>query len=866
MYLLLPLFLSGAGTLVLEVCWFRRMAQVAGATSVAMAAILAAVIGGMAVGSFLFGRVADRSRRPLRLYGLLEVGIALSALVTPWLLDVSQGAFDFLLRHLLDQPGLHTVARFLLATLLLALPAMLMGGSLPAIACAIKTTPDRRGGMLGWLYAANTLGAVAGTLAAGFFLLPAFGLSWATRSAFLLSGTAAILAFLPRPGAAGVSSGLTGKPAPGARRAIALFAASGFLGLVAEVAFTRRLVLVLGSTTYAFTTTLGVFLLGIGLGSAVGALLARRRSGHLRLLEITVASTAALFSLSTLVVYLLPRLYLVGILGWADTWTEEILLRFLLSLVVLLPGALGLGAAFPLAAHVATAGALGAGTGRLYAANTLASVIGSTCAVFLLVPWLGPDYTVVLTALAVAGFAALGRRVIPGLLVLVAAVGLLPPPAPARERLLAGVYSNPGAFIIDDHIDERAWSQGADFPYIDHGREATVAVLRWYGTHTLQINGKAVANNEVLGVVQHLSLLGHLPMAVHPNPQKVLVVGLGMGTTFTACEMYAPQTLKVVELEEAVVNVAGSLGVHPPDVIIADARSYLRGTEERFDVITSDPIHPWVRGGGDLYSSEYFTSCLLKLAPGGVCCQWLPVHQLGIDNLNHIIRTFCAVFPGSSAFYGGDDLILLGMAEAPVPEPRFLTGPPGEALALLGLSDLGSLRVADGARLRAVAGKGPLLTDDSLRLEFSAPRFVDFHDLGDCLEWLEDLWPDAPFPYDHVLASQRHWARGEFKSMWDILSKARRAAPEDAFVVRQIGELNLYDVEIATSRGKLDLALEILETARSCLPGDVRLLGVEADVRAARGEKDRARELLRQLLLRAPDSDYLKRRLAALEK
>ncbi|MEN8150790.1 MAG: hypothetical protein ABFS86_13285, partial [Planctomycetota bacterium] len=312
------------------------------------------------------------------------------------------------------------------------------------------------------------------------------------------------------------------------------------------------------------------------------------------------------------------------------------------------------------------------------------------------------------------------------------------------------------------------------------------------------------------------------------------------------------------------VAAAAWLGVRPRHVTIADARSWLRATEEKFDVITSDPIHPWVRGGGDLYSLEYFTSCRERLAPGGVCCQWLPLHQLGVTNLRHIVRTFTAAFPGSAAFYGGGDLVLIGTTGDSVPEPRVLSGAPAEALARLGLADLAALRVADGDRLREVAGDGPLLTDDSLRLEFSAPRFVDFHAFGDCLEWLEDLWQQPPFPFNHVLDAQRSWARGDVDRMWLILSRALRAAPEDRFLVTQIGELRLYEVDVALARGELDRALSTLDRARECLPGDVRLLGLEADVRVARGETHRARELLRRLRDRSPDSEYLERRIAAL--
>ncbi|MHC4731094.1 MAG: fused MFS/spermidine synthase, partial [Planctomycetota bacterium] len=683
------LFLSGASALILEVCWFRRTAQVAGATSIAMAAVLAAVIGGMAAGSLLLGRRADRTVRPLRLYGLLEAGIVCGALLTPTLLDLSQAAFDGLQRHL---GGVSlTATRFGLATLLLAPPAVLMGGTLPAAACAVRVGPQR-GRTLGWLYAANTLGAVAGTLTAGFVLIPALGLAWATRSAALLAGTAAAVALCTRaraePQAVAPREPIV---AARARRAILLYAVSGFLGLAAEVAFVRSLVLVFGSTTYAFTTMLAIFLLGIGAGGAVGARLARRDEGHLRRLETTVATTAALFSLSALVVYLLPRLYLDGYLAWGGAFDAGLALRFVLAALVLLPGALGLGVAFPLAAHVATAGTMGAGTGRLYAANTLASITGSTCAVFVLVPALGPHYAVVAVALVTALVVAVtARRVVVLVLLGFTAAGLVPPTAVARERMLAGVYFNPGAWTSRGEIDERSWREGVDIPFFAYGREATVCIWRWFGTHGLLIDGKAVATNQVLHDIHHLALLGHVPMAIHPDPQRVLVVGLGMGTTYRAVAQHRPATLRVVELEAAVVEAAARLGVRPADLVVADARSYLRATDERFDVITSDPIHPWVRGGGDLYTQEYFVCCRERLSPGGVACQWLPVFQMGVDDIRDIVRTFLAVFEDAAVYYGGGDLVLVG---GTLHRPRAPSGEVRTALERLGVVDLAILEV-----------------------------------------------------------------------------------------------------------------------------------------------------------------------------
>ena len=509
------LFLSGAGALILEVAWFRRTAQVAGATSVAMASVLAAVIGGMALGAHLFGRRADRSPSPLRFYGLLEVGVCAGAVLSPTLLSLARPGFD--------ASGL--ALRFLLGTLVLAPPAILMGGTLPAAAAALHST-GARGRDLGLLYALNTLGAVCGTFAAGFLLLPAFGLAWTMRLAALLPGTAGVIALLAKPLPAAPEPPPI--PAPGARRAVLLYAASGFMGLVAEVAFTRQLVLVFGSATYAFTTMLGIFLLGIGLGGALGARLARRESGHLAMLETVVALTAAVFSLSAISVYLLPRFYLEAILRFGDGFDVGLVLRLLLSTLVLLPGALGLGAAFPLAAHLAAAGGMGKGTGRLYAANTAASIVGSTAAVFLLVPALGPQHATAVAALLAAVVAATRR---PRLFVMaaVAALGLLPVPAVARERLLSGVYFTPSAWTTGGEISEASWKEGADISFFEYGREATISVWRWYGTSSVLIDGKAEATNQILADDLHLSLLGHAPMACHRNPQRVLVVGLGMG-------------------------------------------------------------------------------------------------------------------------------------------------------------------------------------------------------------------------------------------------------------------------------------------------------------------------------------------------
>lgn len=856
------LFLSGAGALILEVAWFRRTAQVAGATSVAMAGVLAAVIGGMALGAYLFGRVADRARSPLRLYGLLEAGVALGAVLSPTLLDLARPAFD----------AATIPVRFLLATLVLAPPAILMGGTLPAAASALRMG-DTRGRDIGILYATNTLGAVCGTFAAGFVLLPALGLAWTMRAAALFPLAAGVLAFLARGEAR--APGPPPPPAPEARRAILLYAASGFLGLVAEVAFTRQLVLVFGSATYAFTTMLGVFLLGIGAGGAIGARIARRTSKHLALLRTTVALTAAVFSLTALAVYLLPRIYLEGFLRLGGGFGAGLALRLLLSALVLLPGALGLGIAFPLAAHVAAAGAAGSGTGRLYAANTLASILGSTTAVFWLVPLLGPQHATALAALLAALLAAAAR---PRLLAIAAvtALGLLPAPQVARERLLSGVYFFPWAWTTAGRIDERSWAEGVDIPFHEYGREATISIWRWYGTNSVLIDGKAEAGNQVITDDLHLSLLGHAPMAVHPDPQRVLIVGLGMGTTYRAVAAHKPLLARVVELEPAIVNAAARLGTRPKDLVLDDARAYLRRTDETFDVITSDPIHPWVRGSGDLYTREYLESCRARLAPGGVACLWVPLYQMGVSDVRDVLRTFCAVFPSVALFYGGEDLVAVGGQE--VGAPRAPSGEAREQLDRLSAADLSKLVVARRDRIVNAIGDGPILTDDALRLEYSTPRQVDDHEAPDCLEWVHELWGAPPAPYGSLLLALVARRRADWDGMQAHLDQALKDAPGSAHVRRTRGEIYLVMAGDATRAGRLDDGNRYFKGARGYLAGDTRLIGLEADLRAAQGEAAAAagdeaaakelhataRELLGRLLEADPGSDYLKRKISAL--
>ena len=822
----------------MEVAWFRRLAQVAGATSVALAGVLAAVIGGMAIGSFLFGRVSDRVRAPGRLYAMLEAGVCACALLSPWWIDLAAPVYV----ALADAPFL----RFLFSVVHLAPAAVLMGGTLPALAAALDVAPERRGRALGNLYAANTLGAVAGTALAGFALLPAVGLAASMRWAAAGAGIAALLAWTaPVTRAPTAASEAGDENAARVRRAVWLYAISGFLGMASEVAFTRGLVLVFGSSTYAFTATLAVYLLGIGAGGAIGARLATPERDALAWLGRIVAATAATLALAALALYHLPRLYMEIHLRLGTEAASGSLAKLGLSAAVLLPGALGLGLAFPFAVRVASAARAGAGTGLVYGANTLASILGSTAAVYLFVPAWGPHLAIVAPALVVAALAwwFVRSRVAVIALALVA-VAFVGPSDVAEERLAMGVYYAPGRYVRDNALDEEAWADGVDLPYTKYGREATVSLFRWYGTLSLLVDGKAVATQQSVGDVQHLELLGHLPMALHEKPERVLVVGLGLGTTYRAVASHEPPDLVVVEIEEAVADAVAELGLKPRGLEVQDARLYLKAHDEPFDVITSDPIHPWVRGGGDLYTKEYFELCLQRLGPGGVMCHWLPLYQMGFEDVRAVAATFAAVFH-TEVYFAGTDLVLVGRRE---PAAAARDG------VVMGES-VRNLLVAGHDAVVAAAKGAPILTEDALRLEFSAPGHLDSTELPEILRWVAAMWKQPPVPYGALLDAQIAEYAGEGEALSAALARITKEAPEHEFGRRFVGERYLHYAGASNRES-------FLRAARRLLRDDPRLMGVEADLLAAQGKRAEAEKLYRKLLERQPGNRYVERRLA----
>ena len=768
-------FLSGVTGLAYQAIWFRDLQSLFGVTSHAVAVVVAAFMGGLAAGSWVFGGIADRSPRPLRLYALLELGVAALALLVRPLLSVVEHVYIALHPALAGTGPLLVLVRLGLALLALLGPTLLMGGTLPALAVLLRRAPAEPGAEsvhrdLGRLYGINTLGAVAGTALVGFVLLGHFGLF---RTTLLAAAGNAVLGLLClRVGNAlrvapsgSATSGpsrerLAADPAL-VRFAVAAFAISGALSLAYEVTWTRVLAQIIGSSTYAFSLILTAFLLGIALGSmAVGRWRGRDAHGFLGFAaaQLAIGGTAAA---------VVPVLVRLPELQWqafahVQSMNAVFAVQFGLCLLVVLLPTVAMGATFPLVAgFVAQGGAdVGRVIGRLYAGNTLGGIAGSLAAGFVLLPRIGTQHTLVAAfagnaLLALVGIALAARR---GLLpqrgwgarvsrgLAVAGAGLivwgLVAPRWDPYVLDAGLaIGGPQGAQAEPGLRVRDVARGSDILYYREGLNANISVRKDESQYYLKTNGKT--DGTTRGDMPTQFMLGLLPALVHAAPRHGLVIGLGTGASAAAAARIPALTrLDVVEIEPAVAvaarqyfgEVNRGLFTDPRvHLVLDDARAFLRTTRERYDIIVSEPSNPWIAGVGNLFSVDHYERCAGRMAPGGILAQWLQIYAMEPELVRMVLASMHAVFPEMQvwSFRHGDLIVLASRT----PLPAFDAGTNAARLAEWGvLPDAARILRVDSAtgilggfvlssrQVTALVQGAALNTEDRPRLEFQAPR------------------------------------------------------------------------------------------------------------------------------------------------
>lgn len=774
---------TGTSGLIYQVVWQRYLINIFGATIYSVSTVLAAFMGGLALGSYLFGRLADRTRRHLVLYGVLEIIIGVVALLVPFMLRILDPVFHWLYGAVEVNFLIFSLVRFCIVFLVLLVPTTMMGGTLPILSKFLSPDGAGAGMRIGLLYAVNTLGAVLGTVLTGFFFIRWWGISRTVMLAAAINIIAGLLAMALSRAFAGGFAPAAASPRPVAegprssrvRWVYAAFALSGFVALALEVAWSRSLVFTfetLKSTTYSFTAMLATFLVGVSVGSAVMTPLVERLRRPFRVyagLQVLIGATSMA---SFYVLY-----YFCYTLGdnWVDLyepgttnlrWGVAVGLIFLRSAAVVFIPTFLMGVAFPVAVRVVLeeSQTVGRDVGRLYAVNTIGAIFGSFAAGFVLIPSMGAANTIILLGaiqLSVGVALYWSDVEVPRVQKVVWSVL-------GAAMVVFGFLRLPHPAILQpETLTEKTI-------HFDEGPIATVAIgENTLGFRTIYVDNVGVAGTDPMLLTDQKSL-AHVPMLLLENPKSALTVGFGSGgasfsftlhpdleridcaeITRTVVEaaplltasnrdvvMFAPEYERRTGRRpegEPLWNDGGRSGWHKSDprfrIVLDDVRSYLRFTKARYDIIATDCTDLRYKSNANLYDLEYFRLTREHITDDGMVVVWMPLAGLSDDAFRVALRTFQVVFPEMEVFYMNNQpthyILLIGTKEPLKVNVAKLR----ERIAIPGVArDLAEIQLEQPEKILScfVTGRAalnPLLAGDILNtedfpyLEFESPRY-----------------------------------------------------------------------------------------------------------------------------------------------
>jgi len=826
-------FMSGAAALMYEVVWVRSLSLIFGGTHLAVTTVLSVFMGGLALGSFLIGKRVDSVKNPFRLYGMLEIGIALSAVLFILLMKIYPAVYITLVQGKQNASIYITFIRVLFAFAALIVPTTLMGGTLPLLTRFVSGHPEKLGGHLSLLYGFNTLGAVVGTAAAGFWLLRFFSVSTTLYIAILINSVIGILSLLissivsrvmkrftqdTQAALAGVGGDISAGAATSNQfenrfpfRVVFLgIGISGFCALGYEVLWTRILTLTIGTSVYGFTIMLVAFLTGIALGSKTYGLLQKmlpsiamnpkKQIVGFGLVQCIIGVCALIV---TYYVRDLPvnsinmyKFYMgMGIEVFAARQWANLTLAFSYMIVP----AFFMGLAFPIAGSVTAAYGKKAGhaVGNVLAANTLGAILGSAVSGYFLIYLVGIERSLQILTVLNIGLGLLVmlsirniRLLNQGVVVLTAAFLVLLISRPNLMRMwdakFFAIFQNNHPEAYDTPDKKRDAIENTDVLFYQEGVNSTISSIKIKGgIQALLVNGKVVASSAVQDRQCQLTL-GHLPMLLHKDPRKILVIGLGTGMTLGAVSVHPNlEELTLVEIEPNVIGAArtfGDFNNHVLDnpklqVVFNDGRNFLTTTKRKYDVITADPIHPWTQGSGYLYTAEYFNLASKHLLPEGIMCQWLPIYELSVADLKSVAATFSQSFKYTMAWLTQEDAELIGSNEPIIINETELE----RRIALPSISndlkpvmmgtaeDFLSYFVMGSKAVKEFSRGGIINTDDNLYLEFSTPvsigKDVMQTNVRAFAQYREDILP-------YLLPAGDNAAREQQRIRWRDASEA----------------------------------------------------------------------------------------------
>jgi spermidine synthase len=746
---------SGAAGLIDQVCFSKYLTYIVGATAQAVSAVLAAFMTGLALGAHLGGRFASRVRRPLVVYGMLELVAAAALVLAPLEFELLTRAYAALARSLPDSLAALAIVRWLVALAIVALPTTAMGATLPILTRAFADSDagekERR---LGALYAANTIGGALGALGAAYFVLPALGLRPTLLASAAVTATVGLVAIAIGRNVASVASVQTSEAtassaSDGALRGLpldVLALASGFLVFAAEVLFTHLLALIIGNSAYAFGLILAVFLGCLFFGAARVAWF-RRRFGRAAL-SLGLGATGLGLALTLPLWDELPLLF--GTLGpKVTTFGGREAVRALAAFSILVLPTVLMGLTFPLLLQeVAAAPDASRRVGRLTAINTIGAVLGALVTGYLVLPALGSQNSLravacafVLAALCALTLVPKTARVIPAVLAGLGALVALAAPRWNLARLTSGA-----------NVYFEKFTEPEAIPFLKedmHGGVTTVTKSK--GVLTLYTNGKFQGNT---GWEMHAQrFFAHYPSLFVSHFDRALVIGLGTGTTLGTLAAYPYKKLDLVEISPSIIEAADGYfksvnldALEDPrlTVHVDDGRGFMLVDDKKYDLISMELSSIWFAGASNLYSREFYRLARARLAPNGIFQQWVQLHHVYPRTFATILNTLHAEFEHVALFYGGGqgiliasqsplavsqsrvhDLQKLDAVKRVVPDDRDLLGLLNDVL----LTDAGlDAYLEEKAAQAGLEREAMVSTDHNLYLEYATP-------LGNVLPW-----------------------------------------------------------------------------------------------------------------------------------
>ena len=940
-------FLSGVCSLIHEIVWTRLLRLVMGNTTFAITTVLCVFMAGLALGSYVGGRLIDRRNDALRIFAILEGLIGAYCLMLPFLIDSTEPIYRLIYQNTHTSFYVFSLIRFFFCGLLLLLPATLMGATLPILSKFFVQLTDRVGWSVGRLYALNTFGAAVGAAVTGFLLIPKLGVTTTILTACLLNFGICIAAYLlhrrmmrwfpetdsardaiqqktsrrktKKTRKAEKPKKFTEQPLPehqvayGQRALTVLlivYGFSGFSALIYEIAWTRVLSLLIGSSVYAFGLMLTAFILGLATGSMAFAKYADRIRDPMHWLArmqvaIGLSALAVVPLLDRLPFFVTRMISRSGESFWSLQFAE-----FTLSFVIMFVPTALMGASFPLVSRLFAQRPVGVGRsiGAVYACNTVGSILGSFFGGFVLIPWLGIQHTIlagvminVFTGCVLFGqchsLAPRRRGLTAAVALGVTSVAIAVIPAWDVMRISFGPFTQARRHSKEITLSTAALEKMVEERKVlfhKEGLTTTITVKELVtGELTLYVNGKPDASSASDLPTQ--MLLSHVPMLLHPDPHNVLVIGLASGITLGSVGLHPVETLDCVELAPEMIEAThffdefnhNILADPRVRIVVADGRNHLALTDKQYDVIISEPSNPWIAGVADLFTQEFFQLCHQRLSSRGIACIWLEGYHIDQESFRSVVRTFGSVFENVSIWNTESaDYLLIGAKEKLEVDHQVLARRMREEAVAADLQQIYIEKSADFLSHQVMGKEGTtrfskgatIHTDDNALLEFAAPRSLitreaqwDFYnameqyrevdlsyltgdeDQEEALSAVKKETARFAKAKSHMMRARSHIARDHVQQAIVEFQLAAALNPTDPWLRRRVYE-SLLEARELVKRNKIAEAIGVYQLMLSINPNHAKTHLLLGEIFYQQGKVDEALKYYQSGLKITPES------------